>query len=176
MDALVIHNVRREAEGVATTSGPAGWRPRPKRLKARQMQRVPESELRYDDAEGVYFLHDEPFSGVAYTAYPSGAPMSESEYRYGLFSGVSRVWWESGALEGESHFALNVLHGQARLWHPNGQLVEDEDYEYGVLVRSRKWDESGVLTEEFELSESAPAYQTLLRARQVYGNPNAEGS
>ena len=140
------------------------------------MQRVPESELRYNDADGLYYLRDEPFSGVAHLAYPDGTPMSESEYRDGIFFGISRHWWESGAVEAESDFAFGVLHGKSRVWHRNGQLAEDGDYEHGVCLRRKKWDESGALTEEFELSESSPAYEDLLRDRQIYGDPNGEGS
>jgi antitoxin component YwqK of YwqJK toxin-antitoxin module len=140
------------------------------------MQRVPENKLRYDDVEGVYYLGDQPFTGVAYTQYPDGSPMSESEYRDGVFSGVSRGWSRTGSLESESHYLLGALHGKSRQWHTNGQLAEDEDHEYGILVRGKKWDEAGNLTEDFELKESDPAYKSLLRSRAAYGNQPPRGS
>lgn len=144
MDGLVIHN-----------RDPA-------------MPRVPERDLRYDAREAVYRHGGRPFTGVAYTTYSDGTPMSETEHRDGLFFGVSRGWWESGKPETEANYAFGVLHGPSRSWYANGQLAEEELHEHGILVRSKKWDEQGNLVEEYELDESDPAYEALLRSREAY--------
>lgn len=139
------------------------------------MQRVSEREIYYDAHEGIYYYGDHPFTGIAYTTYPQGSRMSETEYRDGLLSGVSRGWWESGIPETESNYAFGALHGKSRIWHANGQLAEEEVHEHGILVRSSQWDEAGKLIEAYELKESEPAYQTLLQSRQSYGSGDAEG-
>lgn len=133
------------------------------------MQRVSERALRYNDKEGLYYYDGSPFTGVAFTTYPNGSPMSEAEYKDGLFNGVSRGWWESGKLEAESNYAFGALHGISRMWHASGQLAEEEEHEHAILVRSKKWDEAGKLVEEFELKESDPGYQALLQSRKAYG-------
>lgn len=134
------------------------------------MQRVSERDLRYDAREGVYYYGEHPFTGVAYTTYPGGSLMSETEYRDGLFSGVSRGWWESGSPETEASYSLGAAHGRSRSWHKNGRLADEEDHEHGILVRSKKWDEAGNLIEEYELKESDPDYQSLLLSRKAYGS------
>lgn len=132
------------------------------------MQRVPERDLRYDPEEAVYYYGDHPFTGIAYTTYPNGGPMSEAEYRDGVFFGVSRGWWESGKPETEANYAFGALHGPSRSWHANGQLAEDELHEHGILIRSKRWDEQGSLIEEYQLDESDPSYEALLRSRAAY--------
>lgn len=138
------------------------------------MQRVSERDLQYDAEEGVYYYGGRPFTGVANTEYPTGSPMSETEYCDGLLSGTSRGWWESGVPEAESSYSLGALHGRSRSWHANGQLAEDEEHEYGSRVCGKKWDAAGALVEVYELKESEPAYQSLLRSRQAYGGHGTE--
>lgn len=122
------------------------------------MQRVPERDLRYDAREALYYHGDHPFTGIAYTTYPDGAPMSETSYRDGLFSGPSRGWWESGSVETEANYAFGVLHGESRAWHESGRLAAVEVHERGMLIRSHKWDEAGELVEEYAREEPPVAH------------------
>lgn len=140
------------------------------------MQRVPERDLRYDAREALYYHGDRPFTGIAYTTYPDGAPMSETQYRDGLLSGTSRGWWESGSLETEASYSSGVLHGDSRTWYANGQLASEEVHERGILVHADKWDEAGRLVEQFELKERDPAYRSLLRSRQARDRGDADGN
>jgi len=130
------------------------------------MLRVSERELRYDAQEGIYYHGGRPFTGIAYTTYPNGSPMGETQYHDGVFSGLSRGWWESGRPETETNYAEGALHGRSRSWHANGQLAKEEHGEYGIVIHSKEWDEAGKLVAEYELEESDPAYQSLLRSRK----------
>lgn len=131
------------------------------------MVRVPEAELRYDAERGLHCLGARPFTGVAWTTWPDGSPMSESTYEDGLLSGLSRGWWPSGVLEVESHYALGALHGRSRQWYTSGRLAEDERWEHGILVTARRWSEDGALVEALELSPSDPAWASLMLARRA---------
>ncbi|MGC4095079.1 MAG: hypothetical protein QM756_45605 [Polyangiaceae bacterium] len=139
------------------------------------MLRVPENDLDYDAKRAIYFYGGRPFTGVAISTYPNGAPMAETQYEDGLFHGASRGWWESGKLEAEGNYHFGGAHGQARKWHANGQLAEEEEYEYATLLLRKKWDEAGNLVEEYELKESDPAHASLLLSRKAYGGGSPSG-
>jgi antitoxin component YwqK of YwqJK toxin-antitoxin module len=65
--------------------------------------------------------------------------------------------------------AAGLLHGRARRWHENGQLAEDGEYEHGIAVWSKTWDEAGRLTEDYRVQEGDPDYRTLLENRRRDG-------
>ncbi|MGC4095080.1 MAG: hypothetical protein QM756_45610 [Polyangiaceae bacterium] len=140
------------------------------------MQRVPETDLRYNAEQGIYYYGDRPFTGVSFTTYPSGSPMSETHYEDGLIHGVSRVWRRTGQLEAESNYAFGAAHGKSQTWHANGQLEEEEEHEHATLLLRKKWDEAGNVVEEYELKESDPAYASLLLSRKAYGGGSPSGS
>jgi antitoxin component YwqK of YwqJK toxin-antitoxin module len=140
------------------------------------MLRVPERDLRYNDEEGIYYYGDRPFTGVAFRTYPSGSPMTETQYEDGLFHGISRGFWESGKPETETSYAFGGQHGKSRSWYANGQLAEEDEAECAIIVRRKKWDEAGNLVEEWELKESDPNYEVLLHCRKAYAGEAPSGS
>ncbi len=115
------------------------------------MKRVSEGDLEY--VNGHYFLEDEPFTGVAVAEHPDGWLELEIEYRYGLKWGMQREWGAPDQLFTEAELQSGVVHGRKRVWHENGKLAEEGEYEFGVTLRSKKWDEDGNLEEDFELKE-----------------------
>lgn len=116
-----------------------------------------------------------PFTGVAYTLAPDKLVRSEQEFRDGLRLGPCWERYRSGHMYAESHFYRDVLHGRAREWHENGQLAEDAEYEYGIALWERKWDECGALVEEYTLTEADSNYAILQSFRRIYGEaPDAE--
>jgi antitoxin component YwqK of YwqJK toxin-antitoxin module len=121
--------------------------------------RVPAEELDFDDDQ-VFHYQGMPFTGVAYEEEQDGG-ISETAYVEGLQEGTSRVRYSSGALKSEAAFYRGVGHGRARKFRENGTLESETIYEYGILVQSSEFDESGSLVERFELSEDSPNYALL---------------
>jgi antitoxin component YwqK of YwqJK toxin-antitoxin module len=59
---------------------------------------------------------------------------------------------------------------RSREWHANGQLAEDGEYEYGIVLWEKQWDENGILTKDYALKEDDQDYRTLLRYRARHGS------
>ncbi|MGW3071324.1 toxin-antitoxin system YwqK family antitoxin [Kitasatospora sp. NPDC001132] len=131
------------------------------------MDRVPADRVDYED-DGLHYLDGAPFTGVAFTE-KGGALRSEATYREGLRWGPTKEWYPSGQPMVDSAFVRGALHGRAREWHRNGQLAEDGEYEYGIALWAKQWDENGVLEDDHTLTESNSDHQTLLRFRALYG-------
>ncbi|SEM25163.1 hypothetical protein SAMN05660976_04605 [Nonomuraea pusilla] len=74
-----------------------------------------------------------------------------------------------GAAHGGLGLRAGALHGRAREWHRNGQLAEDGEYEYGITLWAKQWDENGVLEEDYTLTESESDHRTLLHFRALHG-------
>jgi antitoxin component YwqK of YwqJK toxin-antitoxin module len=140
------------------------------------MIRIPSSELEYDPKAGTYLRGGEPFTGTAYTLYPSGALEAESEFRYGLSWGLGRGWHPNGQLSSEAYFMRDVQHGIAREWDEAGRLEEESYCEYGIVIYEKKWNEEGVLIEDYHLKEGDRDYESLQLRRAVYGKEELGGA
>jgi hypothetical protein len=131
------------------------------------MKRVTQTDLDYPGHDGLYYLDDEPFTGLL-VGYDGARVRSETEFRDGVASGVVRVWHESGALASEKQSAGGVLHGLSMEWSEKGQLIQHETYELGVCLWRRVWDEQGQLIEEYQLTESDNDFKTLEMLRRHF--------
>ena len=132
------------------------------------MSRVLESELSPDSDEndGVYYHRGEPFTGVAYSVHGNGRLRSETEFRAGLEWGLTRLWFPSGAPSQEFGMARGAFHGRKQEWYENGRQGLDEQWELGICLRRQRWDEGGVLVDEFTLAEGSPDMETLRLLRR----------
>ncbi|WP_157832255.1 toxin-antitoxin system YwqK family antitoxin [Pseudomonas sp. 09C 129] len=132
------------------------------------MLRVPINELSYRQ-DGLYYFNNEPFTGVAVEMLENGHIKTEIEHRNGLQWGGAKEWYGPDRPMVESNFFEGVLHGRAREWHENGQIAEDGEYEYGITIWKKHWDENGVLVKEYSIDESDPRFQRVLQRRIIYG-------
>jgi antitoxin component YwqK of YwqJK toxin-antitoxin module len=130
------------------------------------MKRVPQRSLDYP-GDGYYYQDDEPFTGVAFSLHKDGSLKSETEYKDGLKWGLERYWFAPDKLESEAHMLRGVVHGKERLWHRNGKPKEEGDYQFGIALRIKKWDEDGILVEDFELKETDSNYVLLQKFREI---------
>jgi antitoxin component YwqK of YwqJK toxin-antitoxin module len=130
------------------------------------MKRVPKKSLYYKD--GHQYLDGEPFTGVGYFENAKGQLTGEIEYRDGLEWGKRREWTAPDKLSLEDAMWLGVMHGKSREWFLNGKLAEEKDYELGILVRQKFWDENGRLIESYEMVKEDPEYQELQDYRKIY--------
>ena len=132
------------------------------------MQRVPDTEIEYED-DGFYYYNGERFTGVEYFLNDDeGWLEAETEYADGLPSGMKREWaGPDKELLYEGQFRGGVLHGRKRRWTDDGTLVEDGEYEYGIPLWEKMWDEDGKLIHDYTLTEADVNYIELVRFRQI---------
>src|ERR1700687_2168026 len=116
-----------------------------------------------EDRDGLILLDDEPFTGIGYYLDEQGRLEAEVTYQDGARTGPSHGWWDTGGLSYEYDLFRGVYHGKKREWHRNGQLAEESEYELGIKVRHKLWDEDGELIEEGELDKNHPDYARLDR-------------
>ncbi len=136
------------------------------------MIRVLAKALDFDEQRGLHLFEGEPFTGVAYTlSKAQDFDKSSIEYRSGLRWGACREWYAPGQPMVESTWFQDALHGRAREWHRNGQLAEDGEYEYGIALWEKRWNEAGALEHDHRLAETDPGYARLLQFRALYGTP-----
>jgi hypothetical protein len=125
--------------------------------------RVPDSELDYD-GELFFTYRGEAFTGVAYEEVP-GKWLSEVSYRDGVQDGAGRDWYPSGALKGESWHRENTLHGFSREYNEAQVKISEEIYEYGILIRRTRWDDSGHEIDSWTIDPSGSSFARLQRYR-----------
>ncbi|MCA9070353.1 MAG: hypothetical protein KDA84_15580 [Planctomycetaceae bacterium] len=130
-------------------------------------KRVSSKELDYG-SDGLYYLDDQPFTGIIEYRPESGWLEAEEEYKNGLQWGLSRKWHRKGVLEWEAECAFGARHGLCREWDEAGHLIAEDHYEFGVRVHGKQWDSKGNLTEEFEIQESDPGFELLQAFRTAY--------
>jgi hypothetical protein len=136
------------------------------------MKRVRYNELDYPGDDGLYYLGDEPFTGVS-VRYHKGWIAGESEFRDGIAWGVSRSWHPSGAPSSEKQSVAGVFHGLCQEWDEQGCPTLYEVYELGVCVWRQRW-EAGQLAEDWRLAESDNDFDTLQMLRMHFKRGLAE--
>jgi antitoxin component YwqK of YwqJK toxin-antitoxin module len=129
------------------------------------MTRAPNGSLVFE--EGLMLLDGVPFTGVGYIER-NGEVIEETEYRDGLKWGVSRTLFPGGKPYKHSRLFMGARHGQHRQWHFSGQLAEEADYELGFVIRRKRWNEDGEMTEDFERGKDDPEYKNLVETRENY--------
>lgn len=127
--------------------------------------------LDHHEDDDLFYLDGTPFTGVAYTLAKDGRVKAEMEYRRGLRWGSTEEWYGVDRPMVRSTFYRGVLHGRAREWHTNGQLAEDGEYEFGITLWEKHWDEAGRPTRDYTLAESDPDFERVLQGRRLYAEP-----
>jgi antitoxin component YwqK of YwqJK toxin-antitoxin module len=133
------------------------------------MVRVPYDDLDFPGWDDGYTYNGESFTGVAFELGEGGRLVAEVEFRSGIQEGMWREWHPDGVPSREARLERGVWHGHCREWHPNGQLALEGEWEYGVSLHRRRWDEAGVLAEEYEVASNASASEVLGIYRRMYG-------
>ena len=136
-------------------------------LIGKAMKQASISDLEYNEVEGLYYLNGELFSGLAYSTRDGNFRDAEVSYVGGARSGRTREWYRPERLMLDEMYLDGGLHGYARRWYENGQLKKEGEYEHGVALWEKSWDEHGNLLKEFVLSEDSPNYRLLLKFREI---------
>ena len=133
------------------------------------MKRVSKDSLDYP-GDGWFYLDDEPFTGIAFSLYEDGTVESETEYQHGLAWGMDRGWFDPNQLQYEIEMQRGSVYGKKRIWYPDGKLKEEGDYEYGITLSRKTWDDDGNLVEDFELKETDSNFKLLEHFRDLRKN------
>jgi antitoxin component YwqK of YwqJK toxin-antitoxin module len=83
----------------------------------------------------------EKYKEIAY--FENGIKEYEVDYKNGRVEGWGKMWYESGQLRWEATYKANEPHGVRKAYYENGQLFCLAEYENGVLLRRKNWDEQG---------------------------------
>lgn len=126
------------------------------------MNRIPYEQLDdHPDASDLCTLHGEPFTGVAYSTWPTGAVMDEWTFRNGEKWGPFREYYSDGRLTASGYNVAGVSHGVWRTWFPDGRKQSVTLIQYGVTVRAKDWDEQGRVWRDYQV-QSEPEAQWYL--------------
>ncbi len=68
---------------------------------------------------------------------------TEFNYKHGLHNGFEKYWHDNGKLSSEGEYFFEQKNGLWQEWYENGKPKELANYEYGILVSKKCWDESG---------------------------------
>lgn len=90
--------------------------------------------------EDVYFLNDQPFTGIARDKHKEGGLKGEYPFKEGRLHGVVREWWDNGQLSTETHFEHGKRHGLNRYWSRSGQLMKEQMYEHDTSVSEKHYE------------------------------------
>ncbi|QDU23955.1 toxin-antitoxin system YwqK family antitoxin [Urbifossiella limnaea] len=129
--------------------------------------RVNENDLELD--EDMLLLAGVPFSGVGFDLYEDGSLRSESPFRDGFRDGLCREWHPNGRLRCEWIAAQGTITGVKTEWHPGGALKAVGQYEYGVEIESREWDDAGDLISYWQIDEKSAIYAYVVGLRERGG-------
>lgn len=132
------------------------------------MEQVNIFDLTYNEDDGLYYLNGELFSGLAYSMRDGAFRDAEISYENGTRSGLTREWYSPGHLALHETYFDGMLHGSARSWYENGQLEEEGEYEYGVVLWEKSWDESGNILSSYSLEKDSSQYEFLQKLREIY--------
>ncbi|KAL2862586.1 toxin-antitoxin system YwqK family antitoxin [Aspergillus lucknowensis] len=101
--------------------------------------------------EGLITLHQgTPFTGEIADYAANGTLIELTSYENGLEHGPQFEWYPDGSkmLQGQCDRSSAV--GEWREWYPTGRLARyDRFNELGDLLERKRWNESGVIVEDY---------------------------
>lgn len=115
-----------------------------------------------------YHYKGSPFSGIAYSLFPShqpqhvlmiwkgkrvgvelvwydnGALMASRPYKNGLPHGPWKQWYENGKVKSLKNYVNGVVDGETWAWHSNGQIAEFNLYDQDTEIAHKSWISDGI--------------------------------
>lgn len=90
----------------------------------------------------------EPFTGLTYETYPNGNLRYYCYYKNGFSHGDFVEFYDDGKTKSMQYMQRGRIYGVEKIWYRNGMLESEANYEYGVCLTFKKWNEEGILIEE----------------------------
>ena len=122
-------------------------------------------DLVYADSH-VFFYDGKPFSGVAEERFEDGSTRCVFPFTNGKEHGEVKTFFASGKPMKSTPYTNGAVHGVEREWFENGSLKIEREVEFGILVRSRTFDESGALVDEYVRPEDDSMMEAIKRKRE----------
>jgi antitoxin component YwqK of YwqJK toxin-antitoxin module len=115
-----------------------------------------------------YHYKGRPFTGVAYSLFPSyrpqqiifvwqgkrvgtefiwydnGSLMASRPYKNGLPHGPWKQWYEDGKVKSLKNYVEGVVDGESWAWHANGQIAEFNLHDREQEITHKSWVADGV--------------------------------
>lgn len=128
-------------------------------------QAVDYDDLVYTDAH-VFLFDGEPFSGVAEERFEDGSMRCIFPFTNGREHGEVKTFFASAQPMKSTPYINGAVHGTEREWFENGSLRIERDVEFGILIRSRTFNESGALVEEYVRPDDDNMMEAVKRKRE----------
>lgn len=111
---------------------------------------VKQLKLAQDEIGAWYYtLNNVPYTGCAVQYYTNSIQAAESNFIEGYQDGIQREWYQNGLLKIEFGMKNNINHGIVKSWFENGVLKYEAEYDMGVRLWSKKYNEQGELIKEY---------------------------
>lgn len=136
------------------------------------MERVPEDDLDFDE-DLIFTYQGKRFTGIGYETSPDGG-LSEVMYVDGMQDGVGRDLYPDGSVKYECHYKANLRHGTIREYSPDHRLTLEAVFGYDILLVKKAYDETGRLSDMFELQPGGPEYALYRRREQRLHWPSVD--
>ena len=82
----------------------------------------------------IFYLNNEPFTGIIESFYGNGNLRDEAEYTDGHIGGVQREYYSTGQLKSEYYKFYGRLHKYVKQWDESGNLIAHSVYEDGTKI------------------------------------------
>jgi hypothetical protein len=134
--------------------------------------RVNEEELTFNDDQRLH--NGIPFTGIGYEAYSDSRLKREATYYDGFQEGLVQEWFPNGNLKCQWHAEHGRAVGNLLNWHENGVLYSKAEYEFGVKISYREWNNNGTLIIDEQIDPSSKMYQYVLRMRETHASQQGQ--
>ncbi|MBB3210728.1 antitoxin component YwqK of YwqJK toxin-antitoxin module [Rhodopirellula rubra] len=128
-----------------------------------------EQSVAYDDlyynAAHSYEYDGKLYSGVAEEQFDDGKLRCRFRFHNGQQHGDAEEYYRTGAKRSVTPYVNGAVHGRTIEWHENGRIHIERDNEYGIMMQSREFDESGTLVNEYSRPDDDPM-SVLVRKRR----------
>lgn len=106
-----------------------------------------------------------PFTGLTYELYDNGNLIYYSFYKDGFSHGDEMWFYRSGNIKRIEYKKYGRVRGKDEIWYESGKVKSLAEYEFGVCLNYKEWDEDGkLINEKIEPTENEK--KRLLREKE----------
>ncbi len=127
-------------------------------------RKINEDFLDYDDDQCM--LDDIPFTGIGFLEYPDNSLKSKSCYLNGYEHGLCQEWYSNHQLKIEWTAVHGRAKGKINQWYADGKIKSVGEYDYGVEIEYKEWNENGELLIHREVNKESEMYKYLIQMRE----------
>ena len=106
-----------------------------------------------------------PFTGLTYELYDNGKLVYYCFYKYGFEDGDYLEFYKNGNIKSKQYMKYGRIRGKEEIWYESGKTKSIAEYEFGVCLNRKEWDEDGKLVNE-KLEPTENEKKLLLREKE----------